>query len=682
MPTIDDLQKEIEILKREKALALLEKQTQYIPKPVELPKPSWLARLGRGMLDGSEGVQQLYYRGKDAITGGNEADEFEKLVNQNLDMYNRGMKDHDGIDWARIGGNVAITAPAMLLPGGQASALSVRAGSSALGGGLASGSMYTRPDEGGNILKDKAINTAIGMGVGGAVPFVTNAAANIGSKAVNSVPKAANNIASRINIQDKILVPIDTALKRYGMDLTKVSDQSRAALIKEAKAQLNASGKLDADALARKAVSETLGFVDDSAMTTAQVTRSPKGWAAERNLQKVEGVGDDITGRYQNQNRRFMELKGEMQKSAGVSAKGEGEVSRNIFTSVTDKWDESQRMVGSLYKQARDDFGDLEIDVSGLLKSEAFDDLVDDDMVSPLMNTVVNRLKRKGIIEVVDGEMQATGKMLPLKEAEQLRKWINSRSSNDPTLLRAKRMVVDAFDDEVFDQLGDDVFKQARSAARERFSEFESKLLNKIVNDKLQPSQVFDELMKATPEDIAALKTSLNTGFREGDAIGGQAWNDFKGELYEWIWNKATAGKGADGTFSGHQFKSALDKIGADKLKVIFEPQELRQLKNIKKTGIDMTYAPAFSSVNYSNTAPTLLNYLTKSKLIPYMGNAMSESADKAAKTIEANRVLSGLPYDEAAIRGQEEALRMGILNHLNKANKTGVPMGLLMTQD
>lgn len=64
----------------------------------ELEPPPVLARFGRGMMDTGQGSKQLYLKGKDAITGGNEAEDYTRQVDDEIALYEKGRGEDAGID--------------------------------------------------------------------------------------------------------------------------------------------------------------------------------------------------------------------------------------------------------------------------------------------------------------------------------------------------------------------------------------------------------------------------------------------------------------------------------------------------------------------------------------------------------------------------------------------------------
>ena len=70
-------------------------------------------------------------------------------------------------------------------------------------------------------------------------------------------------------------------------------DAAKDKLIKEANASIKNTGTFGANALVRKFRAESVGFIDDAAPTTGQVTRDPRVWGKEVNIAKGEDDAGD-----------------------------------------------------------------------------------------------------------------------------------------------------------------------------------------------------------------------------------------------------------------------------------------------------------------------------------------------------------------------------------------------------
>lgn len=98
------------------------------------------------------------------------AADYTQDVNQEVAAYEQARGPDAGFDWARLGGNVAATAPLMAIPGGAAT-IPARIGMGALQGAAAGGAQFTPNGTG----AERLTNMAVGAAAGGAVPVLGQA---------------------------------------------------------------------------------------------------------------------------------------------------------------------------------------------------------------------------------------------------------------------------------------------------------------------------------------------------------------------------------------------------------------------------------------------------------------------------------------------------------------------------
>lgn len=187
--------------------------------PVE--SPSILARIGRGMMDMGQGYRQLELQatsredridpiaanyGLDPIRKGvpqSVVDAYTRHVNNELELYDKGREAQGGgIDWARIGGNVAATAP--LAAVGAPEALAARAGLGALQGAVIGGTQFAPS----GTTEERLKNAGTGAVLGGALPVAASTAGTVG----RVLPQAAAATARRIvgnRVVDAVKAPFN-----------------------------------------------------------------------------------------------------------------------------------------------------------------------------------------------------------------------------------------------------------------------------------------------------------------------------------------------------------------------------------------------------------------------------------------------------------------------------------------
>ncbi|PHS69121.1 MAG: hypothetical protein COB23_07135 [Methylophaga sp.] len=600
---------------------------QFGKPKVDVP---FMARMGRGMMDIGQGVKQNYLNATDPEAG----EQYTKEVTEEVNRYE--YDQGEGFDTARVLGQIAPTLPAMMatLPASLPWAMGV----GAVEGGVIAGNMFTKEGD------SKATQIALGVAGGAAAPAVVKGVTHGVTRAVDTFKR---------NIMD---LPKRKGLVANALDNINVPAKYRKNISAPAMQQLKTNGVIDEASLLRMSEAQELGFTGNKAPMTGQVTRNPKLWTQERNLQKVDGVGDEITGRLLNQNRQFTDIFDDLAKQSGRSVDDVIDSGQSIVTAVNNRFASTQKAVGKLYERAQRQYGNIDgITLDSF--SAKLSELSDDASVDKIANSVARRLQRYGVF---DAEGVPTGQTLTINQAEGLRKFVNNLSDgNERSLARVKGLIIDELDNDVFSAIGDDAYAGARQAAKARFSEFEQSIVAKITNGKMNADSAIKNIVKShSLNDLKALRGTLEQA--EG---GKQAWANLRGEVIEMLNMASTQRQGTDGTFSGAAYNKALNSIGRKKLEVLF-PNDVEKLYKLGRVGRDLTYQPPFSSVNHSNSAPTLRNYVgSGAKGVPILKDMVKLWGDN--KT--AGKALEGLPVDPT--------VRADLLRKMNERIMSSIPM-------
>ena len=581
--------------------------------PISFREPNTLERIGRGAVDVRDGIQQMWLQ----LTQPDKARAFQEEKDRELAIYEHNAGD--GFDFGRLGGQALAASPLMLA--GAPAGLIGRTMAGGAEGAASAGSLYTKEGE------SRLGNAQAGMIGGALIPPALVGARKLGGKVASEASRLGGLASAQVNLPNKIKL----ALSGVGIDISELSAQAQQNLMEAAQKQLSNTGILDPDSLKRKLDAESLGFVGDSGPTTSQITRSPRQWSEERNLSKLDEAGAQLSGRYRNQDLRFDELKNEV--VGNIPDEDPWNAGESVFTAVKDKWKESQKSVGALYKDIREKFGNVR-GVEPISLNNALFDLEDDVFMDPIVESVRRRLGKYG------------DEALTVRQSEELRKHIASLGDQSPQMQRARGIIIDALDDDVVDGVGDDFFKEARSAARARFKDFETKLTKGIVEGKVAPDQLYSHVLRANAADLEGLKSNLsNSG----------AWDRMRQQVVTGLWAKA-APQGLDSRFSGAAYNKELKKLGEKRLSILFEPDELAQIKKIAEVSKNMTYEPPYSSVNYSNTTPALINLMQKSRIAPMIGDAVSNIGQNQRNKITLEGSLAGNAFDPAVPIAKGEA--------------------------
>lgn len=353
---------------------------------------------------------------------------------------------------------------------------------------------------------------------------------------------------------------------------------------------------------ARRSALTAVGIAPEQ-QTAAMLSRDPKTWQFEQNTKGINGIGDELRNRYVQANET---IKGAL-NSLGVKTGGKAttpyEAGESITDAVISKNKEMQAEVGKLYGKIRDEVGGnpgLKPDKLFEAISEASDNAYADNVV----NSMMRKLEKFGVVEKGTGAVDDAAN-LSVSQAEELRKFANSLRGDRQTE-HIVGNIIDALDDDVIDTVGSDAFKTARDAARGRFKEFETKILNNISQGKLVSDDIINRTVYGGKvKDLQALKQSLTSGTDDQISRGAQAWNDLKLQTLQRVIDDSQS---AGGKVSGAGFAKQLKKIGKERLETVFDPEELLQIRTIEKALEYTTVEVPESVVNYSGTGAANAN--------------------------------------------------------------------------
>jgi len=455
---------------------------------------------------------------------------------------------------------------------------------------------------------------AIGGLLGSAAPVALSKMVDIGSGLLNKgnvVTTRAGQVLSGASSPAQVNLTIQQTLGARGIDFSRLSAEAQAALSDDVRATLRAGAAVSADDIERKAA--MLAF--DLRPTAAQVTRDPKRWAFERNTADIEGAGDRLKARFVQQNQQLYGAAEKIKGATGGVSPDAHEASGTALSSLL-KMDAGKRAaVDSAYDAARNEAGRyVALDHVAFVKQA--NDALDAGMLNDALDAgMLGHYLPEQVKNILNDV--ATGKT-PLN--------VNVAAQIDTVLSAAQRGAMPAeqkaigvvrtalADAPAADAMGDAAraaFDSARGMARQRFAQIENTPSLKAALDGAAPDQFFGKfVLRGNASDLQALKQSLSSD--------PQAWNNLRGQTVEWLTDRATLGKGADGVFSGAQLRKAMATLGDQRMRVLFSPEEFANLKTLSKAASAATETPAFTRAGVgSNTAEKLSNLLSKGANLP-----------------------------------------------------------------
>jgi hypothetical protein len=238
------------------------------------------------------------------------------------------------------------------------------------------------------------------------------------------------------------------------------------------------------------------------------------------------------------------------------------------------------------------------------------------------------------------------------------------------------REMKSALDDDVFRASGDDIFKQARSAkakfeeglTRAKVSKFDKRSRNLVRSmvensDSVNPENftnkvVFNKSWRSS--DLEQLRDYITT-----EGYGEAGWNELRAEVLQEIKDRSFIGpEDAEGfqSLSRDKIEKAIAAIGDDKLKVLFSPEELDFLDNMKR--IARYREPRkMTQQGFGPTAKAVLSLEKKASNMPLISSVYGFfDVDAAGRLATRSRPVKLIPQTEGSLVRQSAALGGGAL--------------------
>lgn len=563
--------------------------------------PKWMDKLigtARGVVQGAAdpvvGAVQLAANVLPDATGVPQAVN-KRIAEQNADYEaKRAAGGRDGFDAARIVGNVA--SPANLVIASKVAPVAgalARAGQGAAVG-AAGGAMAPVEDTEDGFWGKKAGQVAIAAGTGAALAPAIGA---IGERVVRAL-KIGRNVNARPSVKE-IDDSITQSLHDAGQSINDIPADQLQALRLQVAGAFDDGKTLDAAAALRKADFDALGMKP----TTGQVTRDPMTFAREQNLRGVEGAGEPLSARFQEQGRQLTERV----SAPAAGAKDAFNAGTQISESLAKTDDTLRRHVSGLYREARESAGrELDVPLQGLAQDYA-------DILGRYSQNVRNSLPLDAFERLgLGGGTQR--KTFNFEDADQLLKVVNANRSNDPAvqsalgeLRGAIRRAVEGAD------AGGGPFAPAVRAAAERFKLHDAVPALKAAAEGTTAPDDFVRrfVVGGKTNDVRGLAKVL----QQADP---DAYQQARAQIAEQL-RRAAFGENVvgDAPFVPTRYMAEIRRLGVDKLGAFFSPQEVADILRVGRVGAAIKQAPNASAVNTSNTAGAVMNLASK---VPVLG--------------------------------------------------------------
>ncbi len=634
------------------------------PEPTERQKllSSAPMRLAKGMKDPIDGAAQLLERvmpssvtnavnkaadfvgGEGTFLGdvlgvkGATSAQLTKDIRSSDAEYGQARKavGQDGADVARFVGNMASpvnVAVGRVVPVGS---IGDSVGKLALKGAAAGAAgAATQPVMSDNFAGEKSAQIGVGALTGGLLtPALTKA-----SESVARLVRDRLRNGTVTKTPEAIGYEIKASLARDDIDVGQIPKQVMDKLTAEVNQAMKSGQEINAPALLRKLDFERVGVQP----TLGQITRDPTQFTKELNLRGVQGVGEPIANRL---NEQAATISSKFRQGTS-GAQNPYEAGRGLVESLQAKDKEMAGGVRAAYKAFKDSTGkDLEVPLQGLAQDYT---RTLRDFGTTIPGAVRGQFEELGLLT---GKQ---AKLLSIDDAENLIKTINKNynpaDKAQATALNELRGHVQnailGVTDSGAGMEAATLANMARDAAKKRFSTIENTPALKAAINAVEP----DDFVK---------KFVLNGKVREINAlaelVGPEGQKTMQQQMLKYLEGKAfganTAGDGAGRQAS---FNNELNSIGRNKLAALLGPEKTDDLFAIGRVMSYIQQQPAGSAVNNSNTAAAVESTLGKIggvvKGAPYINDFVIKPINSFKdRSAASNALAAALPKEAAKL--------------------------------
>lgn len=567
--------------------------------------------------------------------------DFNEMVRRREHGYQaeRAEAGQDGMDWTRIGGNVA-NPMTWLGPKGAGAGLWTAIKTGAKQGAFQA--LMQPATSAGSFIWDKAMQTSIGAAAGGTLgaaleilrPAFSHGAAII-RKAVGGTDDATKAAAA-----DRIT---NETIETAGVDPKKMDPSLYSAIRQEVGDALKAGVDPDPKVMTNRADAAALPVPID--LTRGQAARDAMQFSWEINNSKLREAGAPLAERLTQQNRQLIENLNEL---GARNAPSTFDASQTLIQHIEGIDAAAKSKIDEAYQAVRDSAGRPAL-MNHVTFVEQANKALDTGQLGPYLPEAV----RSQLNDIAAGKLPLT-----VNVAQQLdRVWgAAQRGTQDGSTKMAIGQLRTALNDApVTDALGQEsmaAYQAARSLAKQRFDMIDANPAYKAVTEGVEPDKFFQKYVQgANVSELTGLKSLVgadNTSMLQQTLLG---------NLKKVALNRVSD---ENGVFSQSAFNRVLqDPVQGRRLQELFKdnPQVLGQLYRLGRVAENVQAFPKGHSVNTSNTAPTAANMLTDI--------AKSEAASSLWNMVPGGRAIRHVTEQAnqrtAASKAVNEALNPGV---------------------
>lgn len=354
-------------------------------------------------------------------------------------------------------------------------------------------------------------------------------------------------------------------------------------------------------------------------LTEGQKTRQFEQQRFERETAKMQEEGAPLRERFAQQNAQLQQNLDAFIDETGGQAPDLRSVGMSVDQALRNRAAKDKARIRTLYKEA-EKAGEMEAPVKTDKIIQLLNDSSSAESTAPVLVAAKKELKRLGgAVEDAEGNLVAgeSANSLTLGNMEQLRKFINKVSGNDPTNIKfaadLKRVI-----DESTEGQGGDVYKQARKARAKYARDYEDiQIVDQLLGTKRGSSDraiamedVLQRVVLAPSTSLDSMRTVRRLLQTKAGEEGKQAWRDVQAGTLQYIKDQATKNVARDQAGNPIVSPAQLDRVitqldKSGKLDYIFGPKGAEQLRLINDVAKDVLTSPP-GAVNHSNTATVL----------------------------------------------------------------------------
>lgn len=426
--------------------------------------------------------------------------DFSQIVADRENAYDqaRAQAGQNGIDWWRLAGEAANPIN-YLAPEDAAAAALGRIGQAALqgagvGAAQAAGTVRSPAD----LWWDTAKGAMLGAGTGAGLSAAIEGAAPLLRMATNKARSlVSNGTVSSSAAADQV---VKDALTATGTDPKTINLSLLKGMRQDVKSALDTGADISPVAVANRAKAESLPVPVQ--LTRGQATGDPMLFAREQNLRGIQGVGEPITGRLQEQNAAFL---ANLDALGAKNAPDPVSLGTQVSKGVQDFWDALQARKEQLYGAVRNAQGQSAA-MDGVSAADNIKAALDTPQASHVYDMLPANIKRT-IDELGSGQVPFT--VAQMQSLDKI--WGDAARGTDGStayaINQARRILSNA-------PIADDVGEQARAAynlAKQAHAQQMSLVDPKLPNG--QPNPNFQPVVKSVVMDGKPPETLFNQHF-------------------------------------------------------------------------------------------------------------------------------------------------------------------------